>query len=193
MKIELREIAIRDLHDGYQDNAEQGVVGYSGQLDIRPPYQREFIYKDKQRNAVIDTVRKDFPLNVMYWAVRDDGGFEVIDGQQRTISICQYVAGEYSIGGLAFHNLQDDQQDQILEYKLLVYFCTGMPSEKLEWFKTINIAGEELTDQELRNAVYAGPWTGDAKRYFSKTGCPAYGIASNYLKGVSIRQEYLET
>ena len=72
MKIQLREITIRQLSEGYADNAEAGVVGYGAKLDIRPPYQREFIYKDKQRDAVIDTVRKDFPLNVMYWAVRDD-------------------------------------------------------------------------------------------------------------------------
>src|SRR5438270_8127731 len=97
MKIDLKQITVRDLATGYQDNEEAGVLGYGGKLDIRPPYQREFIYKDKQRNAVINTVRKDFPLNVMYWAVRDDGGFEVIDGQQRTISICQYVDGVYSI------------------------------------------------------------------------------------------------
>ena len=193
MKIELHEITVKDLTDSFQDNAEAGVVGYGGKLDIRPPYQREFIYKDKQRDAVIDTVRKDYPLNVMYWAVREGGGFEVIDGQQRTLSICQYVSGDFSISGLAFHNLQDDQQQQILDYKLMVYFCSGTDSERLGWFKTINIAGEKLTDQELRNAVYAGPWTADAKRYFSKTGCPAYGLASDYLTGSPIRQEYLET
>ena len=131
---------------------------------------------------MIDSVRKDFPLNVMYWAVRDNGQYEVIDGQQRTLSICQYVNGDFSIKGLAFHNLQDDQQKQILDYKLMVYFCSGTDSEKLDWFRTINIAGEEHTDQELRNAVYAGPWTADAKRYFSKTGCPASGLASDYLR-----------
>src|SRR6267378_4068959 len=110
MKIELNEITVKKLTDGFADNAEAGVVGYGGKLDIRPPYQREFIYKDKQRDAVIDTVRKDFPLNVMYWAVRDDGGFEVIDGQQRTISVCQYINGDFSIDDIYFHNLQEDQQ-----------------------------------------------------------------------------------
>jgi hypothetical protein len=193
MKIDLREIKVSELFEGFEDNAEAGVVGYGGNLDIRPPYQREFIYKDKQRDAVIDTVRKDYPLNVMYWAVREDGKLEVIDGQQRTLSICQYVNGDFSINGLAFHNLQNDQQQQILDYKLMVYFCSGTDSEKLEWFRTINIAGEELTPQELRNAVYAGSWTADAKRYFSKTGCVAYGLASDYLRGSPIRQEYLET
>jgi len=173
MKIELREITIKQLSDSYADNAEAGVVGYGGKLDIRPPYQREFIYKDKQRDAVIDTVRKDFPLNVMYWAVQDDGTFEVIDGQQRTISICQYVEGVFSIDDMYFHNLQDDEQQQILNYKCMIYLCSGADSEKLEWFKTINIAGEKLTDQELRNAVFHGPWTADAKPYFSKTGCRA--------------------
>jgi hypothetical protein len=125
--------------------------------------------------------------------VGEDGHYEVIDGQQRTLSICQYVKGDFSIEGLAFHNLQDDQQQQIHDYKLMVYFCSGTDSERLEWFRTINIAGVELTDQELRNAVYAGPWTADAKRYFSKTGCPAYGLASPYIKGKPIRQEYFET
>jgi hypothetical protein len=193
MKIELKEINVKKLTTGFADNAEQGVVAYGGNLDIRPPYQREFIYKDKQRDAVIDSVRRDFPLNVMYWAVRDDGGYEVIDGQQRTLSICQYVNGDFSINGLAFHNLKDDQQQQILDYEVMVYFCSGTDSEKLDWFRTINIAGEEHTDQELRNAVYAGPWTADAKRYFSKTGCPAHALAGDYLRGSAIRQEYLET
>lgn len=193
MKIELKEITIRELSTGYQDNAEEGVVGFGGRLDIRPPFQREFIYKDKQRDAVINTVIKDFPLNVMYWAVREDGSFEIIDGQQRTISVCQYVNGDFSYMFKYFHNLQNDEQEQILNYKLMVYICSGTDSEKLEWFKTINIAGEKLTDQELRNAVYAGPWTSDAKRYFSKTGCAAYQIGHDYLNGSPIRQEYFET
>ncbi len=193
MEIKLVEIPVRDLVAGYEDNEEAGVVGYGGKLDIRPPYQREFIYKDKQRNAVIDTITKDFPLNVMYWAVRDDGNYEIIDGQQRTISICQYVNNDFSINGLAFHNLPKDKQEQILDYKLMVYFCEGTDSEKLEWFKTINIAGEKLTDQELRNAVYSGSWVTDAKKYFSKTGCVAYQIGSDYLNGSPIRQDYLET
>ena len=193
MKIELKEITVAELTNGYADNAEAGVVGYGGKLDIRPPYQREFIYKDKQRDAVIDTITKDFPLNVMYWAVREDGNFEVIDGQQRTISICQYVNGDFAHMFRYFHNLQKDEQDKILDYKLMVYLCSGSDSEKLEWFKTINIAGEKLTDQELRNAVYSGSWVSDAKRYFSKNGCPAYGMGGDYLNGSPIRQDFLET
>lgn len=193
MKIELKEISIRELTDGYLDNDEGGVVGYGGKLDIRPPYQREFIYKDKQRDAVINTVIKDFPLNTMYWAVRKDGRFEVIDGQQRTISICQYVAGDFAFMFKYFHNLTEDEKDQILNYKLMIYFCSGDDSERLDWFTTINIAGEKLTDQELKNATYPGPWLIDAKRYFSKNGCPAYGIGGDYLNGSAIRQEYLET
>jgi hypothetical protein len=191
VKIDLKTITVKDLSKGYVDNAEEGVLGYDGKLDIRPPYQREFIYKDKQRDAVIDTVTKDFPLNVMYWSVRDDGNFEVIDGQQRTISLCQYVVGDFSINGLAFHNLQKDKQEQILNYPLMIYFCSGTDSERLDWFRTINIAGERLTDQELRNAVYSGSWVSDAKRYFSKSTRPKLG--DDYLSGVAIRQEYLET
>lgn len=193
MKVSLKEIQVRDLVSEYQDDHEGGVRGYSGKLDIRPPYQREFIYKDKQRNAVIETIMKGFPLNVMYWADRGDGTYEVIDGQQRSISIAQYTEGDFSIDGLYYDNLQKDKQTLLLDYPLMVYVCSGTDSEKLEWFRTINIAGEKLTNQELRNAVYAGSWVSDAKRYFSKVGCAAYGIAQDYVKGSPIRQDYLET
>ena len=193
MKIDLQAMTIRDLTTGYQDNAEAGVVGYDGKLDIRPPYQREFIYKDKQRDAVIETVFKGFPLNVMYWAERETGDFEVIDGQQRTISICQYVNGDFSFKGRYFYNLQANEKEQVLNYELMVYQCSGTDSAKLDWFQTINIAGVQLTHQELRNAVYAGSWVTDAKRYFSKSGCAAYGIGSKYVNGELNRQAYLET
>lgn len=191
MNIELKEIKVRELTNGYQDNNENGVIGFGGKLDIRPPYQREFVYDEKERNAVLNTLQKNFPLNVMYWAVREDGNFEVIDGQQRTISICQYVKGDFSIDGLAFHNLPKDKQEQILNYTLMVYYCSGEDSEKLDWFETINIAGKVLTDQELRNAVYSGSWVSDAKRYFSKNSRPKIG--DEYLSGSANRQEYLET
>lgn len=193
MEIKLHKITVRDLTNGYADNAEQGVKAYGGKLDVRPPYQREFVYGDKQRAAVIDTLTQGFPLNVMYWATRDDGTFEIIDGQQRTISICQYVNGDFAYLFKYFHNLQEDEKEKILNYELQVYICSGTDSEKLKWFETINIAGEKLTEQELRNAVYAGSWVSDAKRYFSKTNCAAYGLASKYVNGSPIRQDYLET
>lgn len=192
MDIELKNITIRDLVKNYEDNQESGVVGFSGKLNIRPPYQREFVYGDKQREAVIDTLVKGFPLNTMYWAVTEDG-FEMIDGQQRTVSVCQYVDGVFSYHDRYFHNLQEDEKDVILDYRLTVYWCQGTDSERLDWFRTINIAGEKLTDQELRNAVYAGSWTADAKRYFSKTQCAAWQLADKYMTGSPIRQDYLET
>ncbi len=197
MKIELKEITVREVADGYLDSAEEGVVGYGGRLDIRPKYQREFVYDQKKRNAVIDTIRRSFPLNVMYWVVTDEGTYEVMDGQQRTISFCQYANGDFSIPvdghPMAFHNLPKTLQDQILDYKLMVYFCSGTDKEKLDWFRIINIAGERLTDQELRNAVYTGPWLTHAKSIFSKTNCAAYLLAHKYVSGSPIRQEYLQT
>ncbi len=193
MKIELKEISVRDISAKYTNNYENGAMGYDGKLNIRPKYQREFIYKDKQRNAVIETLKKDFPLNVMYWVKNTDGTYEVLDGQQRTISICEYVVGRFSVNGMYFHNLEKEEREQILSYKLMIYFCEGEDREKLDWFEVINTAGEKLTDQELRNAIYTGTWLTEAKRHFSKTGCPAHGIASKYMKGSAIRQDYLET
>ena len=185
------------MRRGYSDDGVAGVRGYGGRLDIRPAYQREFVYKEKQREAVIDSVNSGFPLNVMYWAERGDGTYEIIDGQQRTISICQYVKGDFSVAiegkPLAFHNLQSDQQDRILNYDLTVYACSGTDSEKLKWYEIINIAGEVLTRQELRNAVYSGPWLSDARRHFSRPRGPAYSLGRDYLTGSPIRQEYLET
>lgn len=154
MKIQLKQITVRDLVKDYEDDAENGVRTYGGLLDVRPPYQREFVYKDKQRDAVIETVKQGFPLNVMYWAKREDGTFEVIDGQQRTISLCQYVTGDFAYMMRYFHNLQDDEQQQILDYELMVYVCEGTDSEKLKWFETINIAGENS-----RSRNYVTPFT----------------------------------
>ncbi len=193
MKIELIDLTVRDLVAGYRDDGEGGVRGYGGKLDIRPPFQREFIYKDKERSAVIDSILKGFPLNVMYWSARGDGTYEIIDGQQRTISVAQFIEGDFSFERRYFHNLPSDIQARILDYELMVYVCSGTDSEKLAWFQTINIAGVKLTNQELRNAVYSGSWVTDAKRYFSRHGCAARGLGGDYMSGNPIRQDYLET
>lgn len=192
MKVELHELTIRAVTENYVDNAEEGVLGYNGRLNIRPKYQREFVYDDKKRNAVIDSIQKSLPLNVMYWAVNEDGSFEVLDGQQRTVSFCQYVNNDYSIDNRFFHNLTETEKQHILNYKLMIYFCEGGDKEKLDWFRIVNIAGERLYDQELRNAVYTGPWLSDAKLKFSKTNCAAYLLAKDYVNGSPIRQELLE-
>lgn len=193
MKIELHEMTIREVATGYTDKNEEGVFGYGGKLNIRPKYQREFVYDDEKRNAVIDTIRNGFPLNVMYWVKDEDGTFEVLDGQQRTVSFCRYVMGDFSLDNRYFHNLTNTEKEQILDYKLMIYFCEGNDKEKLDWFKTINIAGAVHTEQELRNAVYTGPWLSDAKLKFSKSNCAAYLLAKDYVTGVAIRQEILET
>lgn len=199
MKIELTQILIRDLAQDYLDLSmqEEGITGYGGRLNIRPKYQREFVYDEKKRNAVMDTVWKGFPLNVMYWVRQADGTFELLDGQQRTISICSYIAGEYMMyfdGNLyGFANLNAEQQHRILDYPLQVYICEGTDQEQLDWFNVINIAGEKLTRQEIRNAIYSGSWVTQAKRVFSKSGCVAQKIGGDYMSGSPIRQEYLET
>ena len=200
MKIELHEIPVKDVVANYTNNDEEGVIGYNGLLNIRPKYQREFVYKDDKRNAVIETIWKDFPLNVMYWAKNADGTFEVLDGQQRTISICEFWKNNFAVNfegnPLLFHTLKSSlpsKAEAFLNYTLMIYFCEGTEDEKLDWFKIINIAGEKLTEQELRNAVYTGSWLSDAKLYFSKNHCAAYLMAKDYVNGSPIRQEILET
>lgn len=199
MQITETKIKVSELCKGYTDDGDGGVYGYndgSHKLTIRPSFQREFVYKDKQRDAVIDTVRKGYPLNVMYWSKVSDTEFEVLDGQQRTISLGQYLNGDFAIkingNDKFFHNLTDTEKQQIQDYELTVYICEGTDEEKLEWFKIINIAGETLTNQELLNATYTGTWLADAKNYFSKRNCAAGQMADGYIKGNPIRQEYLE-
>jgi hypothetical protein len=196
--MEVRMIKVRDLMQGYLDNGENGVVGYDGKLNIRPAYQREYIYNEKQRNAVLTSIAKERTIGLMHWSDNGDGTFELLDGQQRTISICQYCTNEFAMEfelGVprTFANISEEFRNKILDYEILVASFKGTDEEKLEWFRTINIAGVALTDQELLNAVYTGRWLTDAKRRFSKTNCVAFKIGNKLLTGTPIRQDYLET
>lgn len=196
MKITPIQVTVADLTKNYKDDGDGGVFGYDDRLTIRPAYQREFVYKDKQRDLVIDSIRKGRPLNVMYWSKTGNDTYEVLDGQQRTISVAQYVNKDFPIkvngNDKFFQNLTDIERDQIRDYEITVYICEGTEEEKLEWFKVINIAGETLTNQELLNATYAGTWLADAKNYFSKRNCVAGQMADGFIKGNPIRQDYLE-
>lgn len=196
MRITPIQVTIADLTKNYKDDGEGGVFGYDNRLTLRPKYQREFVYPDKKRNAVIDTVMQGFPLGLMYWSKVGKDKYECLDGQQRTISIAQYVNSDFPIringNDRFFHNLTETEKQSILNYKLEIKVCEGTEEEKLQWFKRINVAGEVLTAQELLNATYTGPWLADAKTYFSKRNCVAGQMADGYIKGNPIRQDYLE-
>ena len=205
-----KQISIADLFNGYVNNEEEGVYTYiriDGELiktDIRPPYQREFVYSDDKRNKVIETLSRNLPLGVIYLAKNSDGTMEVIDGQQRIMSICKYLNGDFSVNGIAdFLNEKTFNCElykntaiykQIMSYNnLLAYIVEGDDDEKLDWFRTINISGEKLTEQELLNANYTGEWLSSAKRKFSKTNCVAFKKGNKLVNGSPIRQDYLET
>ena len=199
MKIERIQISIQDLIDGYREKGVEGIEGivaYGGKLDVRPPYQREYVYLPKERDEVIRTVKKGFPLNIMYWAKTGNGRYELMDGQQRTVSICRYAAESertFAVDEKYYFNLDKDIQESINRYPLDIYICDGTPSEIHEWFKVINIAGKPLTAQELRNTAYTGTWLSDAKLHFSKPNCAAYAMGKDYVTGSPIRQELMET
>ena len=195
MTINKIRVTVGEIVKGYVNNDEQGVRGYDGLLDIRPPYQREFIYNDKEQQAVITTVLAGYPLNVMYWVKRSEDAecpYEVMDGQQRTLSLCEYVDGKFSYDFKNFFNQPADIQKKILDYELDIYVCEGTPSEKLGWFQTINLAGKPLNDQEINNAIYAGPFVTDAKKHFSKSNCGAYRLGKDLVNGTPIRQDFFK-
>lgn len=205
IKIDFTPIKVKDILVGYYNNDEEGVGAYDGLLDIRPKYQREFIYNDEDMRNVIYTIMMDCPLNTMYWAKNDDDKFEVLDGQQRTLSILKFIAGDFYVdrskysatGGnsetVFYENMTPTEKNKILEYKLSIYTCSGVWEDKLMWFKRINIAGKTLSDQEIRNAVHNGPFINDAKRYLSKNNGAGYNIGKDYLTGEFNRQAFLET
>lgn len=212
MEIKKVAITIRDLCEDYVNESEidieQGVYAYGGKLCVRPAFQRSFVYDKKQENAVIDTALKGFPLNIMYWVDNGDGTYDCLDGQQRTISLCNFVDGISSFNAPWFngdkknyiHTIQridPDMYERFMNYELEVYICKGTKAEQMEWFRTINIAGEELYPQELRNASYVSKWLTDAKKYFSKASgsstskCPAERLGGQYTNKNANRQEIL--
>jgi len=197
MRIDRREVLVKDVFAGYVNDGEDGVFAYGGKLTIRPPYQREFVYDDERQRAVIHTVLDGFPLNTMYWAKTGDDTYEVLDGQQRTLSIMEFlVHHQYvKINGETKYcdNLTEDQYGRLMAYPLTVYVCEGTPSEKLAWFRVVNIGGVKLEDQELLNASYTGSWLTAAKVLFSKRGCNAKRISDRYIVADPIRQKLLET
>lgn len=209
---------IRDLAEGYMRDSDDGsttdaIFGYDGKLNIRPSYQRNSVYNEKKRNAVIETILDECPLNVIYWVDKEDGTYEVLDGQQRILSICKYIAGEFAVSADCFPtkipqdfpNLQTNMPDiaeRILDYVPDIYICKGEPSEKLRWFHRINTSGEPLNEQELRNSSYTGAWLSDAKARFSSANGRGVKLADvnpnnnrqePLLNGSWNRQEYLQT
>ena len=196
MNIFPKRIKIKDIFKGFIDMDDDGVFAYSGNLTIRPAYQREYVYNLEQAESVIHTILKKFPLNIMYWVKIDNDKYEILDGQQRTLSVMNYLKHKFpiTIDGKKYYedSLPDDLYNSILEYEFDIYICDGNESEKLDWFRIVNISGVELTEQELRNSVYTGSWLSDAKRRFSKRNCAAKGLSDRYITGDPNRQELLE-
>ena len=200
MQIRPMAVTLEDLYEGYVNDPDEGAFAYGGKLICRPPYQREFVYKGRQLEQVINTVLKGYPLNSIYWIANADGTYELLDGQQRTLSILEYMDGAFStnLNGdiISYGNIRAKTRgQQFRDYEMQVYVCTGgTDEEKLDWFKVLNIAGEQLNDQEGRNAVYHGTWVSDARRLFSKRNCPAGRNGwDKLMSGSAIRQDYLQT
>ena len=170
-----------------------------GQLTIQPEYQRNYIYNDGKRDvAVIESLLKGYPIGLIYFNRTADGRFEVLDGQQRITSFGRFVKGKFAIKDDAgnvqyFSGLPEEQRQKIMKSPLLVYECEGEEKEIKEWFKTINIAGVPLKEQELRNAIYSGEFVNAAKRVFSNSQNAETQKWSHYIKGDVKRQDYLET
>jgi len=201
MKTTLRtDITVKDICDGfvYNELEGKGLFGLSGKLTIQPEYQRNYIYADGKRDvAVINSILKGYPLGLIYFNKVNNDKLEVLDGQQRITSFGRFVTGKFAIideNGMQqyFGGIASDKQELILNTKLLIYECEGTESEIKEWFKTINIAGVPLNNQELLNAVYSGPFVTLGKEEFSNSQNANIQKWSAYVSGSANRQEFLE-
>lgn len=194
----LRPKTVAEVVEGFKENLETGqVVGFGGRLDIRPAYQREFVYGHAAQQAVIETVLNGAPLSNLYWVKNADGSFECLDGQQRTLSLCYFITGHYTIkwNGCAtgFRALPPDLKKKILSYKLQVYEVDGNKSDIIKWFRIINQPCSPLKDQEIRNSVFTGTWLTAAKYFFSRKNEGAHNRYKHLMSGDPTRQEILET
>lgn len=200
MRTELKTYTVDEIVRGfiYNDFEGKGLFGLSGKLIIQPEYQRNYIYADGKRDvACIESILKGYPLGLIYFNKISDDSFEILDGQQRITSIGRFVTGKFAVLDFNgnrnyFSGLSIDQQEKILNYEHLVYECEGSESEIKEWFKTINISGVPLNEQELRNAIYSGPFVSEAKKEFSNSGNANQQKWQSYIKGVVNRQEILQ-
>lgn len=201
MKTTLRtDITVKDICEGfvYNELEGKGLFGLSGKLTIQPEYQRNYIYADGKRDvAVIESILKGYPLGLIYFNTVSPGKFEVLDGQQRITSFGRYLTNRFAVKdehGMEqyFSGLASDKQNKILQTQLLIYECEGEETEIKQWFKTINIAGVPLNDQELLNAVYSGPFVTLAKEEFSNSQNSNIQKWSAYINGSANRQEFLE-
>lgn len=192
MKTTLKtNITIREVVDGFEYNELEGkgLFGLSGTLTIQPEYQRNYIYADGKRDvAVVDSIVKGYPIGVMYFNQVGNEKLEVLDGQQRITSIGRFVKGKFAVKDKNGHEqyfsgMAGVQQEQILNTKLLIYICVGEEPEIKDWFKTINIAGVPLTEQEILNAVYSGPFVTKAREEFSNSQNANVQKWSAYITG----------
>jgi len=194
------DITVKDICEGfvYSELEGKGLFGLSGRLTIQPEYQRNYIYADGKKDvAVIESILKGYPLGLIYFNKVNDNALEVLDGQQRITSFGRFVTNKFAIKdekGMQqyFSGIAADKQKKILQTKLLIYECEGTESEIKEWFRTINIAGVPLTNQELLNAVYSGTFVTLAKEEFSNSQNPNIKKWSEYISGSANRQEFLE-
>ncbi len=193
-------ITVREICDGfvYNELEGKGLFGLSGKLTIQPEYQRNYIYAEENREAgVIESVLKEYPIGLIYFNKVGKDTFEILDGQQRVTSLGRFITNKFAIkdeNGMPqiFGNMAKDKQNKILETKLLIYECEGTESQIKEWFKTINIAGVPLNNQELFNAVYSGPFVTKAKEEFSNSQNSNIQKWSAYISGSANRQDFLE-
>ena len=197
----LTELTVDDICRGfvYNELEGKGLFGWDGKLVIQPEYQRNYIYADGKKDvAVVDSLLKGYPLGLIYFVKVGEDRYEVLDGQQRITSFGRFVRGKFPVvdsEGMPhyFDGLNAEEQGRILGSKLTIYVCEGAETEIKEWFKTINIAGVPLVEQELLNAIYSGPFVTAAKEVFSNSGNSEMQKWKCYVAGDEQRQKILET
>ena len=197
----LTDVTLADICKGfvYNEYEGKGLFGWNGKLVIQPEYQRNYIYADGKADvAVVDSIMKDYPIGLLYFVKVAEDKYEVLDGQQRITSFGRFVTGKFPVmdqNGIPryYNGLDGNIQTQIAEYPLTIYICEGSEQEIKQWFKTINIVGKPLNEQELANAIHSGPFVTKAREEFSNSQNANVQKWQHYIKGDVNRQEILRT
>ena len=140
------------------------------QIDIAPSYQRQYVWSQKQKSELIESILMGIPLPIMYFFENRKGMYQVVDGKQRLSSLFDFINNKYSLSeltilrylkGKKFKELEPNQQVKIEDHKIFVNIIQFPTPDRVKFdiFDRVNRGGSRLNNQEMRNAIYQGRGT----------------------------------
>jgi len=169
VKIERKFFSLFELKRKYEDKTLKDIL-------IDPDFQRNDVWKGKQRQELIESILMGIPLPNAYFFQRADGKQQVVDGRQRLTAVFDFMNNKFKLddlrildklNGKHFSELDPPLlQAKIEEYQIEVYIIQPPTPEKIKYdiFDRVNRGGTRLNNQEMRNALLQGKSTALIKK-----------------------------